>query len=111
MARPRAICRAIRETCAWKVARLVCAFLPMKSEPDIRSLWSVEGGPAFCFPRLHRGEIELIRVDDRVLLAHADWRLAAPELDQCPPVDFSSVNLILVPGLAFTVDGHRLGRG
>jgi 5-formyltetrahydrofolate cyclo-ligase len=83
----------------------------MKSEPDIRSLWLVEGGPAFCFPRLHRGEIELIRVDDRALLAHADWRLAAPELGQCPHVDFSSVNLILVPGLAFTVDGHRLGRG
>src|SRR4030095_1976924 len=101
MARPRAICRAIRETCAWKVARLVCAFLPMKSEPDIRSLWLVEGGPAFCFPRLHRGEIELIRVDDRALLAHADWRLAAPEFDQGPRPGFSGVNLILVSRLCF----------
>jgi 5-formyltetrahydrofolate cyclo-ligase len=107
-----AICRTIQQTREWTEARLVCAFIPMKSEPDIRPLWSRNSNaPAFCFPRSHGGTIELIHVDDLELLAHADWRLAAPEFEKCPRADFSSVDLILVPGLAFTVDGHRLGRG
>ena len=106
-----AICRAIQQTREWREARLVCAFIPMKSEPDIRPLWSGESGPAFCFPRSHGGGIELIRVDDLALLAQAAWHLAAPEFDACPRADFSSVDLILVPGLAFTPGGHRLGRG
>jgi len=83
----------------------------MKSEPDIRPLWSGQGGPAVCFPHSYDGTIELIRVDDRELLAHADWRLAAPEFEKCPRADVASVDLFLVPGLAFTPDGHRLGRG
>jgi 5-formyltetrahydrofolate cyclo-ligase len=106
-----AICHAIQQTREWREARLVCAFVPMKSEPDIRLLWSDETGPAFCFPRLRHEEIELIHVEKRALLADADWRLAAPEFDQCPRADFSSVDLFLVPGLAFTPDGYRLGRG
>jgi 5-formyltetrahydrofolate cyclo-ligase len=106
-----AICRTIRQTRAWQQARLVCAFLPMKSEPDIRLLWADENGPAFCFPRQVGSEIELIRVGDRTLLAQTDWRLAAPAFDSCPRADFTSVDLILVPGVAFTPDGHRLGRG
>jgi 5-formyltetrahydrofolate cyclo-ligase len=106
-----AICRAIWQDRAWQEARLVCAFLPMQSEPNIRPLWSKKRGPAFCFPRLVDGEIELIQTNDRKMLASADWRLAAPEFANCPRTDLKRVDLVLVPGVAFTLDGHRLGRG
>ncbi len=84
---------------------MVAAFLPIPSEPQIGPLL---GKMAVCIPRV-RGE-----KCDLVLLAHGhshDWRLAAPEIDALPAIDFATVDLILVPGLAFTQCGQRLGRG
>ncbi len=103
------ICRAIENTHAWQQATLVCAFLPLPSEPQIQPLWDLASGPAFCFPRVRGLELELIRINDRAHLAAADWKLAA--FSDATIVAPESVDLILVPGLAFTRDGHRLGRG
>ena len=99
------ICAAIERDEAWKSARVVAAFLPIPSEPQIGRLLEKM---AVCIPRV-RGE-----KCDLVLLAHGqshDWRLAAPEIDALPAIDLATVDLILVPGLAFTEDGRRLGRG
>ena len=103
------ICQAIQHTRAWQEAALVCAFLPLASEPQISPLWAAEPGHAFCFPRVLGDEVELIRITDCAQLAAADWRLAT--FPEAPVVAPESVDLILVPGIAFTRDGHRLGRG
>ncbi len=106
-----AICRNIEHHRAWQRATLVCAFLPLPSEPRIGALWEREQERRFCFPRVRGTAMELIRVDDRDRLAHADWRLAGPEFDAAPVVPADSVDLFLVPGLGFTPAGQRLGRG
>ena len=103
------ICRAIRLTPAWGKSTLVCAFLPLPSEPQIQPLWAAASGPAFCFPRVRGVELELIQIENRAHLAAADWKLAA--FADSPIVAPETVDLILVPGIAFTRDGHRLGRG
>ena len=103
------ICRAIRLTSAWEKATLVCAFLPLPSEPQIQPLWAAAAGPAFCFPRVRGVELQLIQIENRAHLAAADWKLEA--FADSPLVAPESVDLILVPGLAFTRDGRRLGRG
>ena len=106
-----AICRAIEQHRAWKDAKLVCAFLPLPSEPRIAPLWERQAGPNLCFPRVRSTGLELIRIDDRERLASADWKLAGAEFDAAPVVALDAVDLFLVPGLAFTHDGRRLGRG
>jgi 5-formyltetrahydrofolate cyclo-ligase len=106
-----AICRAIADHRAWREAKVVCAFLPLPSEPRIAPLWERKSGPQFCFPRVRGEGVELIRIDDCERLARADWKLAGPEFDAAPIVAPNSVDLYLVPGLAFTRDGRRLGRG
>ena len=103
------ICRAVLQTDAWQRAALVCAFLPLPSEPQIQPLWASASGPAFCFPRVRGLDLELIRIEDDARLATADWKLDA--FSDAPIVAPETVDLILVPGLAFTRDGHRLGRG
>ena len=99
------ICRVLAEDEAWKAAQLVAAFLPIPGEPQIASLFESK---TVCVPRV-RGE----RCDLVLLLRDVptDWRLAGPECDALPAIDFARVDLILVPGLAFTKDGARLGRG
>jgi 5-formyltetrahydrofolate cyclo-ligase len=106
-----AICREIMQHRAWREPKLVCAFLPLPSEPQITPLWERKGGPDFCFPRVRGENVELVRIEDRERLSRAIWKLAGPEFDATPVVAADSVNLFLVPGLAFTRDGRRLGRG
>ena len=106
-----AICRGIEQHRAWQEAKLVCAFLPLSSEPRITPLWEQNRCPEFCFPRVRDAGLELIRIDDRAQLASADWKLTRPEFAAAPLVALDAVDLFLVPGLAFTHDGRRLGRG
>jgi 5-formyltetrahydrofolate cyclo-ligase len=106
-----AICAAIRQQPAWSAAKLVCAFLPLPSEPQIAPLWEEERAPAFCFPRLRGGVLELIRLDDPAHRLAATWKLDAAEFATAPIVAPEAIDLFLVPGLAFTARGARLGRG
>ncbi|MGB8165980.1 MAG: 5-formyltetrahydrofolate cyclo-ligase [Chthoniobacteraceae bacterium] len=106
-----AICAAIRRHEAWTSARSVCAFFPLPSEPQIALLWGEDRARTFCFPRIRDGGVELIRIDDPELRRHATWKLDAPELASAPLVAPDQVDLFLVPGLAFTRSGARLGRG
>lgn len=90
---------------------MVCAFLPLPSEPQIAPLWEEERAPAFCFPRIRGGALELIRIDDPAQRREATWKLDAAALAAAPIVAPEQVDLFLVPGLAFTPRGVRLGRG
>jgi 5-formyltetrahydrofolate cyclo-ligase len=106
-----AICTAIRQHPAWAGAGLVCAFFPLPSEPQIASLWEKGRAPVFCFPRVRGGEVDLIRLDDPAHRRQATWKLDAAHHDAAPTVAAGEVDLFLVPGLAFTSHGSRLGRG
>ncbi len=101
------ICRAILEDGAWWSARLVAAFLPLPCEPCIAPLWKRADAPAICIPRVRGERCDLVPLPE----TRADWRLEGAEFDALPAIDFADVDLILVPGLAFTADGMRLGRG
>jgi 5-formyltetrahydrofolate cyclo-ligase len=100
------ICRAVAEDAAWKAARVVAAFLPIPGEPQVGALFKMA---TICVPRVRGEKCDLVRLPEA--FADADWRLAGREFDALPAVDFASVDVILVPGLAFTADGWRLGRG
>ena len=105
------ICHAIEQDLAWRAARLVAAFLPIPGEPQIASTFASAGAPAICIPRVRDESCDLVMLPGGESAAPADWRLAGPEFDALPAVDLAHLDLILVPGLAFTQDGRRLGRG
>lgn len=99
------ICRVIAADAEWKSAGLIAAFLPLPSEPQIAPLFEEK---SVCIPRV-RGEM-----CDLVLLPRGvatDWRLTGATFDALEAIDPAQVDLILVPGVAFTKDGARLGRG
>jgi len=110
-AHSQAIRAALRGHPAWRKARMICAFLPLGSEPRIAPLWEEESEAAFCFPRPRGEELELVKISGPELLRRADWKMNLPELDTAPVLPLEAVDLLLVPGIAFALDGGRLGRG
>jgi len=86
--RSRVICERVAELTVWKSARVATLFEPMNSEPHITTLIEEL--------RTRGSEIIIILPSAR---EHADIPITSP------------VDVVLVPGLAFTRDGGRLGRG
>ena len=103
------ICHSISCNVAWRSASLVAAYLPIFGEPQIGPLLERSGPPEVCIPRIRGESCDLVLLPES--WTNADWRLAGPDFDSLPAIDLSLLDLILVPGLAFTADGLRLGRG
>lgn len=108
----RAICAAISAHPGFGAGRRIAIFSPLPSEPDLNALW--EHGPRqFSYPRVTQERIEFVAVTTIDDLAPSSWNpwvrepASTPETTVAP----AEIDLILVPGLAFTRDGLRLGRG
>lgn len=107
----RVICEAISRHPAYLQARTIALFDAMPSEPEVALLWGL-APRRFVYPRIHGVELLLIEVASRDELLRVDgvkFREPAQVVERI--LDPAEVELILVPGLAFTRDGRRLGRG
>ena len=90
----------------------IALFSPLPSEPDIELLW--EAAPRrFCYPRVAHGGLEFVAVESHADLTTSPWhgQIREPSHPGARLVPPAEIDAILVPGLAFTKPGHRLGRG
>ncbi|MBV9128413.1 MAG: 5-formyltetrahydrofolate cyclo-ligase [Verrucomicrobia bacterium] len=98
----------------WRAAQSVLLFAPLSVEPDLDQLW-LDG------TKLADKHVFYPRMDGRRLVACAvsapahelrpiRWGLREPASD-APTTALAEIGLALIPGLAFTAAGSRLGRG
>lgn len=94
-------------------AKTVLLYYGMNTEPDtarlLPPLWS--SGKQLCLPRCLPGnqmEIRCIARDSKLILH--PWGMLEPGED-CPLIKPDSIDLALIPGLAFDRSGGRLGQG
>ena len=75
---------------------------------DTSLLWthSASTGKTFLYPRVEGDDLHFLIVESAHDLRPGKWNLHEPTGDE-PRVP----ELVLVPGLGFDPDGHRLGRG
>ena len=106
-----AICRKLGATDEWQHARTVGLFSPLPSEPDVNLLWPTMAGRTACYPRIDGERLVFLRVPDPTALLESRWKLREPEHREACVAAVSDLDLLLIPGMAFTRDGHRLGRG
>jgi 5-formyltetrahydrofolate cyclo-ligase len=92
-------------------ARHVAIYLPLASEPDLLPLASNPQGKKFYAPRIFDQSLTFAPIPlEFTKLVVGPLGNREPD-SAAEPIDQEVLDLVLVPGLAFDKQGHRLGRG
>lgn len=90
-------------------AKVVALFISMPDEPDTSALLSVLSGICrVVVPRIGGDEMEFFDYNAEALSA-GSYGIREPVGDI--PIAPSEIDFMVVPGVAFTADGCRMGRG
>lgn len=97
----------------WRAARRVLLFSPLLSEPDVDLLWTTGHlvGKQCAYPRIDGDQLTLCEVATPADLQPGRWSLREPPNLVVNRRTIANFDLLLVPGLAYTASGSRLGRG
>ncbi len=109
--RSREICAAIVAHPVWRRSVNVAIFAPMETEPDVELLWKHAEGKTICYPTIRMGGLDFIGVGGPESVTVGQFGIREPVFDQARVIPPDTFDLILVPGVAFTANGDRLGRG
>jgi len=100
----------------WKKANTVLLYLGIKTEfdptPLVEAALSME--KTVVLPRIlkaeNRLEIRQIQSLDQDLVSGV-WGLREPDPYSCPEIEPAKLDFVLVPGVAFDLQGNRMGYG
>lgn len=117
--RSRAICLAIAATGSFARARTIMAYLPIVAEgappevdPRPLGAMALARGKRLCYPRIDWDAKTMQPVAVTSTSPDVEVRKHhVPEPVDGTPIALAEVDMVIVPGVAFDAQRHRLGRG
>jgi 5-formyltetrahydrofolate cyclo-ligase len=104
----------LRRQSVWKNARSVLFYAPMSSEIDLVPLFSdaFREGKKLALLRFLSEEkaYSAFEISDFSTCVPGKFGIIEPN-ENCAMIALNQLDLVLVPGVGFSNDGHRLGRG
>lgn len=109
-AESRSVCRTIFPLI--KKGSVICAYFPLKTEPDIRPLILelINRGDNVYLPVFTKNNHIFRRMTDFESLKKGSLHIPEPT-EENPELDILKLDIALIPGRAFDKNGGRLGRG
>lgn len=109
------ICRQVANQTLWAQARIILVYAALPEEPDLQPLiqQALDVGKTVVLPKFCRqtGQYTTAQIQEpHRQLEPGNLRILEPNA-LCPEVDPKRLDLALVPGVGFDMQGHRLGRG
>jgi 5-formyltetrahydrofolate cyclo-ligase len=112
--RSRQACALLRQQEIWRGAQAVLFYVPLRFELSLSSLMqqALIEKRVVALPRFHPGNraYEAVIVNGPGECVPGKFGILEPG-PGCPVVPGKRLDLVLVPGVAFDLLGHRLGRG
>ena len=107
----RQLAMQLYETELYRSARAIYAYLPYNQEVRtwdiILTAWA--DGKRVAVPKVYGDEMEFLWLENFDTIAPGGWDIPEPTFDE--PIADDESALILMPGLAFDPEGHRVGYG
>ncbi len=108
-------CARLEQQAVWQKAQSILFYAPLPEEPDIWQLLldALAAGKTVLLPRFspeQKGYVACHIKDAVEDIRKGQFGIREPA-DACAKISLKRLDLILVPGIAFDVDGRRLGRG
>ncbi len=106
------ICTKVTAIPQWKKAEAICLYFSREDEVDTKPLLAaaLTAEKTVVFPRIVKDRLVLHRVTSIKDFTRGTYQILEPK-KSTPVMDPSSVDLFIVPGVAFDANGNRLGRG
>ena len=110
-----ALCKMVEAQPAWNAAKAVLFYMPMNDEPDVRRLMekALADGKIIALPRYSGVDGRYLACgikDLRAELHPGAYGIAEP-VAACPVMELNKLDFLLIPGVGFSLNGRRLGRG
>mgnify|MGYP003948805583 CR=1 FL=1 len=90
----------------------VLCYYPLRSEPDILPViqhW-LESNFRVCLPKVERNKIKCYAINETESLISSSMGILEPNSSN-KIISSKEIDFIIVPGIGFTLEGKRLGRG
>ena len=102
------IMHQLEQMSVFREAKTIMLFYPIHNEVDLRPLLTkYEGQKTFLFPVTHRRSMEVRPYDGEDMMRKGRMGVPEPQTETWK----GSIDLIIVPGVAFDHHRHRIGRG
>lgn len=95
----------------WQAARTILTYHPLAEEVDLLPLLHQGRAKEWVFPRIEGNSLSLHRWHPEAPWLTGPFGIREPDPGVWPKVGIETIDLALVPGLAFDPAGNRLGRG
>jgi len=105
-----ALCRRLAAWPPLLQAHTVLAYLAFRNEPDLSHLFTLRPDLQWVVPRIAPGRRLVLHPYDPARLVRHRFGMLEPSAD-LPLVDPATLDVVLVPGVAFDRQGGRLGFG
>jgi len=109
------VCYRLEQQAIWRDAKSILFYAPLPEEPDIWKLLedAIAAGKQVLLPRFvpEHNHYVACHIRDAIQDVKPGKFGVREPLAACEKILLNQLDLILVPGLAFDLDGRRLGRG